>query len=332
VKGLNGEAQGAREGIDGLVEAMIASYRGDARGQHINKKYMPSREAIVEVIHLLLAVFYPGYHGRQDLTDENLAWHVGATLVTLRDKLSHQIELCLCYRSESGEHTAPDLPRCRQHGRDVAMEFLRRLPAIRGALLLDVQAAYDGDPAASGFDEVIMAYPGLLAVTVYRVAHELHVLGVPLMPRIMTEWAHTQTGADIHPGAVLGESFFIDHATGVVVGGTAHIGARVKLYQGVTLGALSFPKDEAGRVIRGTKRHPTVEDDVTLYANATVLGGATTVGRGSVVGGSVFITKSVPPGHQVALEAPKLRVVTARPAITSGSNPPPTVFEIEFEI
>ncbi len=187
-------------------------------------------------------------------------------------------------------------------------QFLGRLPEIRAMLLADVQAAFDGDPAAVNLDEVILAYLGLLAVTIHRAAHELHRLGIPLMPRIMTEWAHAQTGADIHPGATIGPSFFVDHATGVVIGETTDIGAHVKLYQGVTLGALSVPRDGAGRAIRGAKRHPTVEDGVTIYANATVLGGTTTLGEESVIGGSVFITKTIPPGSRVAVKPPELRV------------------------
>jgi serine O-acetyltransferase len=190
----------------------------------------------------------------------------------------------------------------------VTAAFLERLPSVRDALILDVQAAYDGDPAASSLDEVILAYPGMLAVTVHRVAHELHVMGVPLMPRIMSEWAHSRSGTDIHPGAKIGESFFIDHATGVVVGETTTIGSNVKLYQGVTLGALSIPRDERGRVIRDTRRHPTVEDGVTIYANATVLGGQTVIGAGSVVGGSVFVTESVPASTRVALRPPEMTV------------------------
>jgi serine O-acetyltransferase len=192
--------------------------------------------------------------------------------------------------------------------RRASATLLGALPAIRQALVRDVQAAYDGDPAAASLDEVILAYPGFLAVTVHRVAHELHRLGVPLMPRIMSEWAHTQSGADIHPGATIGESFFIDHASGVVVGATTEIGARVKLYQGVTLGALSHPRDAAGRVVRDSKRHPTVGDDVTLYANATVLGGDTVVGDETIVGGSVFLTRSVPSGSRVAMKPPELTV------------------------
>jgi serine O-acetyltransferase len=294
--------------LHGVVEALVASYRSDPRGQRINKRFVPSRQEILEIIEILLQVFYPGYHGRQDLSDEDLVYQVGTLLSGLRDKLERQIERCLCFQDESTQESSLDVPRCRQRGRDVTGRFLARLPEVRRRLLLDVQAAYDGDPAATSVAEVVLAYPGLLAVTVYRVAHELYLLGVPLMPRIMSEWAHMSTGADIHPGANIGDSFFIDHATGVVIGETTDIGANVKLYQGVTLGALSLPQQSRGA--RGKKRHPTVEDDVTIYANATVLGGQTVVGQGSVVGGSVFLTKSVPKGQRVALEAPRLRVAT----------------------
>ncbi|WP_437820122.1 serine O-acetyltransferase [Sorangium sp. So ce1078] len=294
--------------LHGIVDALIASYREDARGHHINKRFTPSRQEITEIIDLLLQIFYPGYHGRQDLSDEDLLYHVGTLVSTLRDKLERQIERCLCFQDETVDAGRLDVPKCRQRGRDVARAFVSRLPDVRRRLLLDVQAAYDGDPAAASMDEIILAYPGLLAVTVHRVAHELYLLGVPLMPRIMSEWAHTRTGADIHPGANIGDSFFIDHATGVVIGETTDIGAHVKLYQGVTLGALSLPQHSRGA--RGLKRHPTVEDDVTIYANATVLGGKTVLGQGSVVGGSVFLTKSVAGGQRVAIEAPRLRVAS----------------------
>lgn len=289
-----------------LVDAMLASYRGDARAHHINKRYLPSRDEAIKIVQLLLQLFYPGYFGRQDLSDDDVGYHVGVLLSTLREKLEQQIELCLCYRGE--EHGKPDVPKCRHEGRAIAQRFLEQLPALRAALLEDVQAAYDGDPAALNFDEVILAYPGVLAVTVYRIAHELHLLAVPMMPRIMTEWAHTKTGADIHPGATIGRAFFLDHATGAVIGETTVIGDRVKLYQGVTLGALSIARDARGRVIRGTKRHPTVEDDVTVYANATVLGGRTTLGKGSVVGGGVFLTRDVPTGGRVALRPTEIEV------------------------
>ena len=177
---------------------------------------------------------------------------------------------------------------------------------MRRLLALDVQAAYDGDPAAHSYDEIIFCYPGFEAIATYRIAHELHARGVPLLPRIMTEAAHSATGCDIHPGAAIGRSFFIDHATGVVVGQTTVIGERVKLYQGVTLGALSFPKDAQGNLLRNTKRHPTIEDEVIIYAGATILGGETTIGRGAVIGGSCWITHSIPPGTKVMLHEPQM--------------------------
>lgn len=303
-----------------LVDAMLESYREDSRGHHINKKFLPSRDEIIRCVQLLLQLFYPGYYGRQDLTDETIRYHVGCLLTELRAALTRQVELCLCHQAEA---CAGCTESCSGEARKVTDRLLARLPELRRTLLSDVQAAFDGDPAASNLDEVILAYPGLLAVTVYRVAHELYAMGVPLMPRIMSEWAHTKTGADIHPGAEIGASFFIDHATGIVIGETSHLGAAVKLYQGVTLGAISHPKDDRGRVIRGTKRHPTVENNATLYANATVLGGQTVVGEGSVVGGSVFLTRSIPKGAKVAIRPPELTV--------KNSNDP-KASEPDFEI
>lgn len=294
-----------------LVDAMLASYRADARAHHIGRRFLPSRTEIIEILELLLSLLYPGYHGRQALAEEDVGYHVGVTLAAVRDKLKRQIELCLCYSHEcEGDPGArSDVPApCSDEAARLCSRFLARLPAIRETLIGDVQAAFDGDPAAVNLDEIILAYPGLLAVTVYRLAHELHEMGVALMPRIMTEWAHAQTGADIHPGARIGRGFFIDHATGVVVGETTRIGVGVKLYQGVTLGALSHPRDARGRVIRGSKRHPTVDDNVTVYANATVLGGETTLGAGSIVGGGVFLTRSVPARSRIAMKPPELRV------------------------
>ncbi len=299
----------AQNELDEIVTSVVESYRSDARGQFINQRFLPSREEAGEIVGLFLQLFYPGYFGRQDLTDENVSYHVGTLVSTLRDKLTRQIQLCLCHAAEFG---AP-VDTCIDEARRLATRILGAVPALRATLIADVQAALDGDPAASSIHEIILSYPGVLAVTVYRVAHELYRLGVPLLPRIMTEWAHSRTGADIHPGANIEKSFFIDHATGVVVGETSYIGSNVKLYQGVTLGALSHPRDAEGKIIRGSKRHPTVEDGVTIYANATVLGGTTSLGSGSVVGGSVFLTKSVPPGSRVAMKAPELNVRTSEP-------------------
>ena len=306
-----------------LVDALLESYRSDARAHHINRRFLPSRDAIIEITKLLLELMYPGYFGRQDLTDENVAFYTGVTLSTVKEKLEEQIGLSLCYQRElSGnccKDTEPGKVRC--DARDTTARFLRRLPELRAMLVEDVQAAYDGDPAATNLDEVILAYPGLFAISVYRIAHELAQLGVALLPRIMTEWAHAQTGADLHPGATIGRSFFIDHATGVVVGATAKIGSFVKLYQGVTLGALSHPKGRDGRVIRGEKRHPTVESRVTIYANTTVLGGQTVLGEGSTIGGTVFLTYGIPPGSKVAVKPPELVLKPAAPEKTEEASP-----------
>ena len=295
--------------FDGLVGELLTSYSSDARAKHISQRFLPSREAIVEILESVLDLLYPGYFGRRDLNEGNLAAHVAHSVAALAPKIEREMEHCLCYGRERG-NVGDDLGDCAPRARTLARVFLNRLPHIRGLLLQDVQAAYDGDPAATNLDEVILAYPGLLAVSVYRIAHALYDLGVPMMARIMTEWAHSKTGCDIHPGADIGPAFFIDHATGVVIGETTHIGEGVKLYQGVTLGALSFPRDASGQIIRGRKRHPTLESGSTLYANATVLGGQTVVGAESVIGGSVFLTHSVPARSRVSLKEPELRVGT----------------------
>ena len=304
--------------VPSVVDALLDGYRRDGRAQRIGKRFVPSREEIIGILELLLELCYPGFYGQETLDDESVVFRVGTLVSEVNEKLARQIEACLCHQEEAID--GGDVRPCRGHGREVAREFLERLPKVRQRLLLDVQAAFDGDPAAGNMAEVILAYPGLLAVTVHRLAHELYLLGIPLMPRIIAEWAHTKTGADIHPGATIGDSFFIDHATGVVIGETARIGVRVKLYQGVTLGAISLP--HAARGARGQQRHPTVEDDVTVYANATVLGGDTTLGKESVIGGGVFITRSVPPRTRVALEAPKLRVAPPPPPSgrSNGTN------------
>lgn len=304
--------------LSSLVNALVASYRSDPRGHRKDRKFLPSKAEIVEILEIALAVFFPGYYGPQDVTEENVAFHVGSQLVVLREKLSRQVEQCLCHAAESENMriagAVGEVDDCSAHATKVASMLLARLPELRTMLLEDMQAAFDGDPAAQSLDEVVLAYPGFLAVTVYRLAHELFEMGVPLMPRIMSEWAHERTGCDIHPGARIGRRFFIDHATGTVVGETSIIGDGVKLYQGVTLGALSHPRDEHGRVIRNVKRHPTVENDVTIYANATVLGGSTVVGEGSLVGGSVFLTRTVPERSRIALKPPELTVRPVRDA------------------
>ena len=308
--------------LPGLVDQLLISYQADPRAHHINRRFLPSRDEIVGVVDLLLQLVYPGYYGRQDLTSTNLPFQTGVLLSTLRDKLQRQIALCLCYQQETcGECTEKALITFRSEAHERTMAFLRQLPTLRALLIGDVQAAYDGDPAATNLDEIILAYPGVLAVTIYRLAHALHSLEVPMMPRIMTEWAHSRTGADIHPGAVIGPRFFIDHATGVVIGETSHIGTGVTIYQGVTLGALSHPRDDQGRIVRGTKRHPTVEDGVIIYANATILGGKTVVGAHSLIGGAVFLTQSVAPGTRVAVKPPELQLRVRPPAALTPVPP-----------
>jgi serine O-acetyltransferase len=295
--------------LDKLTGELLDSYLGDQRARRISQRYLPSREAIVEILGSVLDLMYPGYFGRQDLSADNLGAHVEQMVAALVPKLEREMEHCLCYGRER-EAVPPAFGECAPRAQELAGIFVHRLPEIRALLIRDVQAAYDGDPAALNLDEIILAYPGVLAVSVYRIAHALYDLGVPMMARIMTEWAHSKTGCDIHPGATIGAAFFIDHATGVVIGETTHIGDGVKIYQGVTLGALSLPRDASGHLIRGKKRHPTVESGSTLYANATVLGGNTVVGADSVVGGSVFLTHSVPPRSRVSLKEPELRVMT----------------------
>ena len=304
--------------LEHLSRELLDSYLGDERARRIARRYLPSREAIAEILQGVLDLMYPGYFGRRDLNRENLGGYVSESLAALAPKIEREMEHCLCYGREHDDWRADERPdpgrpgfgECAPRARELTEVFLGRLPEIRALLVKDVQAAYDGDPAASNLDEVILAYPGVLAVSVYRIAHALYDLGVPMMARIMTEWAHSKTGCDIHPGAKIGPGFFIDHATGVVIGETSDIGEGVKLYQGVTLGALSLPKDANGQIIRGNKRHPTVENGSTLYANATVLGGKTVVGADSVIGGSVFLTRSIPPRSRVSLKEPDLRVAS----------------------
>ncbi len=259
----------------------------------------PQKREIIEILRLLQEVVYPGFYGDAVLYRANLHDHLGDVLFHIHLRLAKEIEKALPVGGDRDSSAV-----------DLTTSFFEALPGIADLLAEDVRAAFDGDPAATGFDEIVLAYPGVKAVFTYRLAHVLSDLGVPLIPRIMTEFAHLETGVDIHPGARIGRSFFIDHGTGTVIGETTDIGDRVKLYQGVTLGALSFPKNERGELIRGTKRHPTVRDDVVIYAGATILGGETVIGKGCVIGGSVWLTASVPPGTRVTLPNDQLRIET----------------------
>jgi len=308
-----------------LVNRIVDSFVQHERIRHVGRGFLPSRAEVVGISHLLLELSYPGVYGRQDLDFHNVPYHVGELLPRLGQKLFFQTFRALCYQNEIEGHYDPmgsDQQAAPFHNRacDMTFRFLERIPDIRTALSEDVAAAYDGDPAATNSDEIMMAYPGVLAVTIHRFAHELHVMEVPLLPRIMSEWIHGETGIDIHPGARIGRRFFIDHGTGVVIGETAEIGDNVKVYQGVTLGALSFLKDERGRMVRGYKRHPTVKDGVTLYANAIVLGGDTVLGENSVIGGSTFVTSSIPPNCIVSIKSPELKVRPQRARSVEGEH------------
>jgi serine O-acetyltransferase len=281
--------------------------RVEERGQpllHGSDRPLPTKREVIAIVRGLQEVIYPGYFGEQALYREYLHGHLGDQLYALSRRLEAEVDKALCSECRAPGGKALRLPRIE--GREAVAAFLERLPEVMDLIAADVVAAYEGDPAATCLEEIILAYPGVKAIFTYRIAHLLHVLGVPLVPRIMTEFAHNETGVDIHPGAVIGREFFIDHGTGVVVGETTVIGDRVKLYQGVTLGALSFPRDGRGALVRGKKRHPTLEDDVVVYAGATILGGATVVGKGSVIGGNVWLTTSVPPHSRVTLSRDQL--------------------------
>jgi len=292
-------------GIPDIIDAIVETYDAISKINHLGRRALPSREAVGEVLDGLREILYPGYFGRRNFTRENIRFHIGDRIWQVHRLLSEQIYLSIVHGCR---HTAGQCHTCSDVAGDLATEFLRRIPRLRQWLEGDVQALFDGDPAAKSLEEIIFSYPGLEAVTVYRVAHELWEMRVPLLPRIMTEIAHSATGIDIHPGARIGRRFFIDHGTGVVIGETTEIGDNVKIYQGVTLGALSFPKDEKGAIIRGQKRHPTIGDNVTIYSGATLLGGETVVGKGSTIGGNVWLTHSVPPNAVVMIEEPALVV------------------------
>jgi serine O-acetyltransferase len=301
--------------VPSIVCELMASYKKLPQTQYMDRRYLPNREETVQILNLMLPILFPGYHGRQDLSLNNVTFYIGELINELSSKLCIQIWRACSYSQESQGQTVNE-HHCREMARSSTLTFLRRLPYLREILAGDVQAAFDGDPAATNIDEVMLAYPGFFGVVLFRIAHELYALKVPLIPRVITEHGHSITGIDIHPGAKIGKNFFIDHGTGVVIGETTDIGDNVKIYQGVTLGALSFPKDERGRLIRGTKRHPTIEDNVTIYANATILGGTTVIGQGSVIGGNVFVAASVPPGCTVSIKAPELKFKNHRSSET----------------
>lgn len=305
----NVKSSGVKGTIDRLVDTLCTNYSGlVGRIQTKPTRHLaPSRDAVIMLVEDLRSVLFPGYFGQSDLTIETVRFHLGMTLDKISRSLENQIKRGLCFSCRDDFGICPE-GECDRSAKDMTNEFLACIPAIRQLLALDVQAAFEGDPAATSIDETIFCYPGILAITNQRIAHELYRLGARIIPRMITEYAHTLTGIDIHPGAQIGESFFIDHGTGVVIGETCRIGSRVRLYQGVTLGAKSFPLDENGRPIKGIDRHPIVEDDVIIYSGATILG-RVTIGKGATIGGNVWLTQSVAPGSRIHQRQPDLIVL-----------------------
>jgi serine O-acetyltransferase len=293
-----------KELLPAITERIVATYEECGAIHHLGHSPLPSYREVVDLLTDLREVLFPGYGRRQNLHMGNVAYHVGDLIDSLHDRLVQQVGRA--FRHDCAARDFGTDFEARAHG--IVLRFLETIPEMRHSLAEDVQAAFGGDPAAKSLDEIVFCYPGVGAVSIYRLAHELHRLGVPLIPRMMTEYAHSKTGIDIHPGATIGRRFFIDHGTGVVVGETTEIGDDVKIYQGVTLGALSFPRDETtGQIVRGAKRHPTIEDGVVIYANATILGGETRIGHHAVIGSSAWITRSIEPYTTVTIENPRLR-------------------------
>lgn len=291
------------KGVPTLVDDIIVSYEKFGGMDHLEGRDLPSKKVVIEVLEDLFSILFPGYLGDSEITKANVKYHLGLKITSVYSRLTDETEKSLKYICRKISECPQDL--CQKRAHVVARELLEKLPEIRSKLSGDIQAAYSGDPAAVSTDEVILSYPCVLAITTYRIAHELYLSGVPLIPRIMSEHMHSLTGIDIHPGAKIGKNFFIDHGTGVVIGETAEIGDNVKLYQGVTLGALSFPKDEKGNIIKGRKRHPTVGNNVVIYSGATLLGAETVVGDNSVIGGNVWVTGPVAPGTKITISKPE---------------------------
>ena len=279
------------QAVDELSES--SSYRGLFH-QHTDGNPLPSAKALHDIVELSRAILFPGYFGNSTVNSRTVKYHIGVNVERLFDLLTEQVLAGLCFTGECSCCTELQ----REEAALIAAKFISHLPEMRRVLATDVAAAYNGDPAAHSFGEVISCYPAIRAISNYRIAHELLRLGVPLIPRIITEMAHSETGIDIHPGAVIGSHFTIDHGTGVVIGETCIIGNNVKLYQGVTLGAKSFPLDADGKPIKGIPRHPILEDNVIVYSNATILG-RITIGQGATVGGNIWVTENVPPGARI---------------------------------
>lgn len=292
---MSGREPKRHQDLEDVIDVIAGSYDNDAEINNLDSAALPNKRAVITAFNHIMPVLYMGFYSTRALNRTNLRYAISEHLYPAQDILVEQIERAIRYQERMGR-----LAEKKPEGwsEDVVLRLFEKVPELRRVLNMDVRAAFDGDPAASSIEEVVFSYPSVQAITAYRVAHELFLADVPMIPRIFTEHAHSKSGIDINPGASIGESFFVDHGTGVVIGATAVIGRCVKLYQGVTLGALSVSRDEVdGR--RGQKRHPTIEDDVTIYAGASIHGGDTVIGKGSVIGGNVWLTKSVPPGSKI---------------------------------
>ncbi len=285
-----------------VVKELLSSWSTKECFEHISPVSIPSQEEIIAIVDQARRILFPGYFTRTKLHASNLEYYIGKQTTDLYDKISEQITMAI--RHDCRRNSLP-CTNCEAQSHKKALTFIEALPKVAALLATDIRAALEGDPAIKSPDEVIFCYPGLLATLIYRLAHQLFLLDVPVVPRIMTEYAHNQTGIDIHPGATIGPGFFIDHGTGVVIGETTIIGQNVRIYQGVTLGALSLPRD-AGEKLRDKKRHPTIEDNVIIYSNTTILGGQTIIGEGSIIGGNIWLTESVATGTKVLLKRPEL--------------------------
>jgi serine O-acetyltransferase len=292
-------------GLPRLVDEILRNYEIFGGMDHLEGKDLPSKKVVTEVLENLLTIFFPGYLGKTGITKSNIKYFLGNSLNSVYTRLTGEVEKSLKYICRKIKECPEDV--CHRRAQVVVKELLEKIPEIRSLLSGDIEAAYNGDPAAVSTEEVILSYPCALAITTYRIAHELYLRGVPMIPRIMSEHIHSQTGIDIHPGAKIGKNFFIDHGTGVVIGETAEIGDNVKIYQGVTLGALSFPKDEKGHIIRGRKRHPTVGNNVVIYSGATLLGADAIIGDNVVIGGNVWITSPVASNTRITIAPPELK-------------------------
>ena len=301
--------------LDDIQRALLASYENHGGINHFDGINLPSDEAVNRLATDLMHLLFPGFFEQKPLARADVPAVTAQRLRSVSERLDAEVEKCLRFAKE---------PQAAPRARDLASQLLLRLPDLRDMVQTDVQAAYSGDPAARSVEEIILAYPCVLVISLQRIAHVLYELGVPLLPRMLTEYAHERTGTDIHPGAQIGSHFFIDHCTGVVIGETARIGSHVKIYQGVTLGAKSFELDGHGNPVKGVKRHPDIEDHVTIYPGASILGGTTVIGKNSIIGSNVWLMKSVPPNSIVYYQGEMISVVRDRQG-APGSRPKPVI-------